>query len=443
MDIAQYRGLAPARITERLNRLSADLGPLRVLHVNSTATGGGVAEILQSVVPFMNALGFPTEWLVINPPQEFFRVTKRIHNLLQGADGVLSSQEAETYLRSISQVAEDIRRDRVEADVWFLHDPQLLPLAGFLPRPKNSTRLWVCHIDLTAPNRETLDQLLPLTQYYDGLIMSMSSYVPYGLDAKLPVYIVPPAIDPLTEKNVSLDEAVALQLVASMGIDPARPLVSQISRFDPWKDPWGVIDAFRLARESVPGLQLAMLGLNQASDDPEAQDIVSSVQKHAAQDPDIHIYFDPKIAPDTIDRVVNAFQAASRVVIQKSLREGFGLTVTEAMWKGKAVVGGDVGGIRLQIDDGVNGYRIASTEDCGHRIVQLMRDSQLRTRLGQSARESVRERFLLPRLALDYLEAAQELVPSSNSSPAEDFSGSDLLDTFLTPGPRSAPSLGD
>ena len=256
----------------------------------------------------------------------------------------IPAEECNIYYGAIRRVAEAIQSRSLQADVWFLHDPQLLPLAQMLPKDSSETRLWVCHIDLTAPNWQVLEALLPLTKHYDGLIFSLTSYVPRGIGDNTPVYIAPPAIDPLTVKNTPMGEAEALAIVSSMGIDPYRPLISQVSRFDLWKDPWGVITAFRLAREAVPGLQLALLGLNQATDDPEGQGVLHSVSEWADNDPDIHLYFDPSNLVASIDSIVNAFQVASTVLIQKSTREGFGLTVSEGMWKGRAVIGGNVGG---------------------------------------------------------------------------------------------------
>ena len=407
VSIDSYIPFLSDQFAEELTSLAKELGHLRFVHLNSTETGGGVAEILQSMVPLMNALGIATERIVIDPPSEFFQVTKRIHNLLQGAEGSLSKEELEVYYGSVRQVADDLRRRPVAADVWFFHDPQLLPLAGLLPRTSQEIRIWIGHIDFTTPNPSVLDTLLPLVHDYDRLIFSLPSYVPARLSETPPVSIAPPAIDPLSVKNVALSESAATDITTALGIDPARPLITQVSRFDLWKDPWGVIDAFRLARNQVPGLQLALLGLSQATDDPEALDVLATVSTHAAQDPDIHLYFDASVLTCSIDEVVNAFQVASQVVIQKSTREGFGLTVTEAMWKAKPVIGGDVGGIRIQIDDAVNGYLVSSPEECAQRLVQLLQDPQLRARLGEAARESVRERFLMPRLAFDYLQAAK------------------------------------
>ena len=403
-----YVSLIDPQLAANLDAVRSEMGNQRVLHLNSTATGGGVAEVLQSMVPLSNSLGIETERIVINPPYpEFFQATKKIHNLLQGAEGSLTGEEWEVYFRSIKEVARAMKRDGLKADVWVLHDPQLLPLAQFLREQDGSTWLWVCHIDLTTPNDSVLDTLLPLTSHFDHLVFSLQDYVPDGLDSRTPVYIAPPAIDPLSVKNTAMPEDSARSIVSAMGIDPNRPLISQVSRFDLWKDPWGVVDAFRTARESVPGLQLALLGLSQATDDPEALDVLASVRAHAAGDPDIHLYYDPAGLPDTIDRIVNAFQVASLVLMQKSTREGFGLTVTEAMWKSRPVIGGNAGGIRTQIKDGVTGYLVSSPEECARRIVELVQSPVLRLRIGADARESVRQRFLLPRLTHDYLSVAQ------------------------------------
>lgn len=411
VSLDAYRPYMEPEQAGELTRLAAGMRQLRILHLNSTAQGGGVAEILQSMIPLLNALGIPTQRIVIDPPEtEFFQVTKKIHNLLQGADGELTPQELDTYYRNIRQVADAMRRDRLAADLWFVHDPQLLPLAGLMRQHCTSRAkawFWICHIDLTHPNPSALDALLPMHQDYDRLIFSLQQYIPRRLITNRPVSIAPPAIDPLAPKNNPMPAAQARELVAGMGIDPHRPLLTQVSRFDLWKDPWGVIDAYRLARPSVPGLQLALLGLSQAADDPEAQDILQSVTAHAANDPDIHLYHDPDALPVDNDTAVNAFQMASAALVQKSTREGFGLTVTEGMWKGKPMIGGDAGGIRIQIDDGANGYLVSSPEECARRIVTLLHDPRLSAQIGAAGRASVRRRFLLPRLALDYLKAAQ------------------------------------
>lgn len=397
---------------DELLALASEMRGLRMAHLNSTATGGGVAEVLQSLVPLFNALGIATERIVINPTEAaFFHVTKKIHNLLQGAEGGLTEEELRVYHDNIGRVAKVMSGDSVSADVWYMHDPQLLPLAGLMRNNGASGALawfWICHIDLTRPNESALGSLLPMHTDYDDLIFSLEEYVPRRMLNGTPVHIAPPAIDPLTGKNQPLSEAEAWDIVSAMGIDRTRPLITQVSRFDLWKDPWGVIDAYRMARQSVPDLQLALLGLSQATDDPEAAEVLASVADHAGGDPDIHMYHDPSDLHVSIDVLVNAFQVASSVLMQKSRREGFGLTVTEGMWKGKPMIGGNAGGIRLQIEDGVSGFLVSSPEECAERIVALLLDDDLARSMGAAAHESVLRRFLLPRLAIDYLKVAKE-----------------------------------
>ena len=407
VEFSDYLPLIPLDMADELTAIAEELRGMTIAHLNSTATGGGVAEILQSMVPLMNSLGIKTERIVIDPPPEFFDVTKRIHNMLQGAPGSLSGEEWDTYQGAIKEVAAAFQRDQLRNDVWFVHDPQVLPLAHLLPRDPGSTWVWIGHIDLTSPNNGLMDSLLPFFSHYDRLVFSLDAYVPDEVRGVKPVVIAPPGIDPLSEKNVAMGEREAWDIVSAMGLDRARPVVTQVSRFDAWKDPWGVIDAYRLARVDAPGLQLAMLGIIQATDDPEAFTMVNNVTEYAGGDPDIHLFARADNLPCSVDMLVNAFQTASRVVIQKSKREGFGLTVTEAMWKAKAMIGGNVGGIRIQIQDGVSGYLVDSPEQCGIRIAELLRDPELNSRLGQAARDSVRRNYLLPRLTLDYLKAAR------------------------------------
>ena len=322
LSFDDYLHLLPKDLLDELTLLADSFKGMRFVHANSTVSGGGVAEILQSLVPLMNSLGVHTERLVVSPENpEFFQVTKRIHNLLQGAQGSLSEQESEVYYRCMGEVAKEIDSYGLEADVWFFHDPQLLPLASFMPKRNGEVRFWVCHIDLTAPNAGVLQELMPLTQQFDGLAFSLPEFVPSGINGHPPHYITPPSIDPLTDKNRPMEREEALGIVAAMGLDP-RPLVTQVSRFDYWKDPWGVMDAYRWARKSVPGIQLALLGLSQAADDPEALGVLHSVKDYASGDPDIHAFFYPDDLPDSIDRIVNAFQTASVAVLQKSTREG-------------------------------------------------------------------------------------------------------------------------
>ncbi len=408
-DAGLYLDLMPPEAARSLTELATELSGLRVIHMNSTANGGGVAEILHSLAPLSSALGIHTRRAVINPKDpRFFDVTKRIHNMLQGAEGSLSEEELAVYYGCLDDVAEEVAGAGLSADVWFLHDPQLLPLGRLMDRNGGATRIWTVHIDLTQPNAWLMDELLPLTAAYDALVCSLDSYVPGRLPPGPAVHIAPPAIDPLTTKNSVMPAERSAEITSSLGIDIDRPLVTQVSRFDVWKDPWGVIDAYRLARQSHPGLQLALLGLSQANDDPEGAQVVESVREYAGDDGNIHLFFSPDGLPAGNDDIVNALQTHSDVLVQKSTREGFGLTVAEGMWKGKAVIGGNVGGIRLQIEDGRSGYLVNSATEAGERMAQLLADPDLREAMGRNARQRVRERFLLPRLMYDYMRVTQD-----------------------------------
>lgn len=373
----------------------------RIVHINSTAVGGGVAEILRSFIPISRGLNIETDWYVISPPQNFFDVTKKIHNLLQGAPGELTKEERDIYM-GYGGIAQELDFTMLDADIWILHDPQLLPFLSLVPAGKRPLSIWVCHIDLSNPNKEMLKSVLPFIRLADALIFSMADYVPDSLGDQ-PVHIIPPAIDPLSVKNQPMNLDSAKRLLHKKGIDPDRPLVTQVSRFDPWKDPWGVIDAYKLAKQSASDLQLAYLGASHASDDPEGKSIFDSITLYAGSDPDIHLYTDQHIPLTEVDESVNAFQTASDIILQKSIREGFGLTVTEAMWKGRPVIGGNVGGIRTQIENDRTGFLVDNIEQCAERIASIIQTPALGQTLGKAAKESVRRRFLMPRLIDDYL----------------------------------------
>lgn len=380
----------------KLESLASELQDLEIIHLNSTAMGGGVAEILTGFIPLSEWHGLDTRWLVLPPSPSFFVVTRKIHDLLQGAPGELTPEEWETYVAHLVAVAGALPRDDRKR-VWFVHDHQLLPLVELLPA--GDKKVWVSHVDTSRPNPTIFERLLPFIRQFDHVVFSMAEYVPSELSQD-GISICPPAIDPTRAKNHLMPRSEARYYVRDFGIDIDRPLLAQISRFDPWKDPIGVIDAYRLVKQSDQSVQLAMVGALSAIDDAKALETLELVKSHAGEDPDIHIYWDPSTIDDPF---VRAFQTAPEVVIQKSLREGFGLTVTEAMWKGQAVIGGRVGGILHQIEDGASGYLVSSVEECAQRSLELLRDADLRARLGAAARESVREHSLLPRLMYDYL----------------------------------------
>ena len=413
-DANLYLELLPPETAAELTAVAEQFRSSSVIHINSTAYGGGVAEILHSLVPLSNALGIDTQRVVITPrDSRFFDVTKRIHNMLQGAEGELTDDELAIYYGCLADIATDVEEAGLSADVWFCHDPQLLPLGRLLDRDAARTRLWVVHIDLTDPNPWLMERLLPLTEAYDLLICSLEDYAPRETPGDVGIFVAPPAIDPLAPKNSEMPRYKAADIAKALGIDVSRPLVTQVSRFDFWKDPWGVIDAYRLAKRSHPDLQLALLGLSQANDDPEGERVLRSVVEHADRDPDIHLFFSPHDLPATNDEIVNALQTHSQVLVQKSTREGFGLTVSEGMWKGKPMIGGNVGGIRLQIVDGESGYLVDDARQAGERMAQLLADVELCAEIGRNAKARVRQRFLIPRLLNDYLRAAQQARSAS------------------------------
>jgi len=406
-----YGSLIEADARQEILSAAQSLKGLRVVHANATPRGGGVAEILRSLVPMMRGLGIDASWWALEADEGFFTVTKRLHNGLQGKVTSLCRDDIERYWLHNERAASAIEMAFGFADILVAHDPQVMAIPAFL---RNGTRsVWHCHIDLTAPSEDVQARLLPLTQYYARCLVSMPEYAA-GLPLERTVAF-PPAIDPFTAKNRHLPLEEARARLACLGIDCRRPLVTQVSRFDPWKDPWGVVDAYRLAKRRVTGLQLALVGALTAVDDPEGAEVWRSVSSYAGDEPDIHIYPEPEVGGD--DTNVNAFQTASDVVVQKSIREGFGLTVTEAMWKGKPVIGGDCGGIRLQIEDGVNGYLVSNVVECAERMVDLLDHPERARAMGAAARESVRRRFLMPRLLLDYLRLFQQIVDGQLCQP--------------------------
>ena len=401
--VADYAEAAGAEAVERLVEAARPLRGLRLLNVNSTAFGGGVAELLHTQVPLMNDLGIDTSWVVIEGTDAFFAVTKAVHNALQGAEARLDDEAIATYWERIRANAAELPRG---FDAVLVHDPQPAALLEVLEDEggREGTWLWRCHIDLSAPYRPVWDLFEPIVNRFDAAIFTAREYVQPGI-AGPEIAFIPPSIDPLSPKNVPMAERAWRDVLASYGIDRERPLVAQVSRFDPWKDPTGVIDAWRLVRREVEGVQLVMVG-SLAHDDPEGMRYLNLTAEHAGDEPDIHLLTDLDGVGDV---AVNAFQRAADVVVQKSLREGFGLVVAEGMWKGKPVVGGDVGGIRLQIRDGVDGYLVDGVQACAARIVELLADPELRRQMGQAGRERVRERFLSLREIEDTLALIEKL----------------------------------
>jgi trehalose synthase len=401
-SLADYTHISGPELIAEIRELAEPLVGQRVVHISATAFGGGVSEILYALVPLMRDVGLDCEWQVIYGREEFFNATKLMHNALQGAPQDLDEEQWSIWRRYGEINARELSSGW---DVCLVHDPQPAALCQLVPE-KAKGWVWRCHIDLSTPNADTIAQLLPYIEIYPHSVFHLENYVPRGMGGS--VHVVPPAIDPLTPKNMALSADDAAYVCGQFGIDIDRPLICQVSRFDPWKDPLGVIDAYRQVKEARPDVQLALVG-SMASDDPEGWDYFNATISHAAGDPDIHIL-------NNFNNVgaieVNAFQSHSDVLIQKSTREGFGLTVSEAIWKARPFIGGDVGGIPLQIEDGITGFLVSSVEQCAQRTLKILEDPELGRRLGRQGKEHVRQHFLMPRYLRDYLRIFNQLRES-------------------------------
>jgi len=397
-NLSDYTHIVGWPLVDEIRKLAEPLQGKRILHLSATAFGGGVSEILYTLVPLMRDVGLEVEWQVIYGREEFFNATKLMHNALQGSPQDLSEEDWATW----RQYNEMNARELTEGwDVCVVHDPQPAAVHSLVPEKAHSW-VWRCHIDLSTPNPDTLDRLRPYLQGFPATVFHLRQYAPAGLDGR--AHIVPPAIDPLAPKNMALSPDDAVYVCNQFGVDVDRPLICQVSRFDPWKDPLGVIDAYRIVKEQMPEVQLALIG-SMATDDPEGWDFFNQTMAHAEGDPDVHIL-------NNLNNVgaieVNAFQSQADVVIQKSTREGFGLTVSEALWKARPFIGGDVGGIPLQVEDGETGYLVSSARECADRSLAILGDPDLGKRLGRAGKEHVRQHFLTPRLLRDWLRIFKE-----------------------------------
>jgi trehalose synthase len=394
-SLGDYATLVSRGLMDEIKRLAEPLHGKRVLHLSATAFGGGVAEINYTLVPLMADAGLDVEWRIMRGADEFFAVTKTIHNALQGAAQGLTEADREVYKRYQQLNIEELRAD--DYDYVIVHDPQP---AGVIDAERGDSPKWIWrgHIDFSAPNVEVLEFLLPWLRRYDASVFHLREYVPTTGGLRL-VAIWPPAIDPLQPKNMALSPEDAAYIVDQFGVDVDRPLLTQVSRFDPWKDPLGVIDAYRGVKERFPDVQLALVG-SMAHDDPEGWEYYNRTVEHADGDSDIYILSNM----NNVGAVeVNAFQVHSQAVIQKSIREGFGLTVTEGLWKARPTVAGRVGGIVAQLQDGETGWLVGSVEECATACVEILRDPvEARTR-ALKGKEIVRRRFLTPRLLRDWL----------------------------------------
>ena len=386
------------QLLDEVIALGKELQGVRLCHINSTPYGGGVAELLYSCIPLLCSMGIVAEWRIIAADQPFFTITKDFHNALQGAESSLSDEGKEIYLECNRGNARDFAANY---DIVIVNDPQPAALRHFC-KGKGTKWVWRCHIDTSTPNQKVWQFLKPYVEEYDCAIFTIGKFVPPDLDVPQ-VELVPPAIDPASPKNRELPVRQCIDFLSDMGIDANRPLMTQVSRFDHWKDPFGVIAAYRLAKKEVPALQLALIG-SLARDDPQGVDLLEKVEAEAENDPDLFVFY------NLGDLDVNAFQRASSVAVQKSLREGFGLTVSEALWKYTMVIGGNTGGIPLQLGSELGEFLVNSVEECAEKLILLLDNRELSRDLGYKGRENVQRNFLIPRLVRDELAIVKRIL---------------------------------
>lgn len=399
--LRQYAEIVGCEVIDQLKQLVMPLKGIKVVHVNSTRRGGGVAEILNKLIPLKKELGIDVSWEVIKGEQDFFKCTKHIHNALQGNKVDIPESLIRIYEQTNARNAEELRSKLEDADIVFIHDPQPAHILQYCPDRKGKW-IWRCHIDVSTPYRQVWKYMRNLVKDYDASVFSLSAF---AQPLPHPEYLIPPSIDPLSEKNIDLDDEEIHSTVSALTIDRSRPIMLQVSRFDRFKDPVGVIRAYRLTKKFVPTLQLVLAG-GEATDDPESGTILEEVHVAANKDRDIHII----MLPADAHRKINALQRTANIVLQKSIREGFGLTVTEAMWKGKPVIGGDTGGIRIQVVNHHTGFLVRSPEGAALRARYLLFHRKKLEEMGAKAKRFVRENFLLTRHLREYLTVIVSLL---------------------------------
>lgn len=401
VEFGTYEPYTDPELAQEVRSLASRLQGRRIAHVNATPFGGGVSELLRSIVPIYCGLGIDAEWLLISGAPDFFTITKSFHNALQGASIELTSSAREKYLNYNRLNAQQIEDDY---DVIFVHDPQPLAMRRFKGNGR-AKWVWRCHIDTSSPHEEHLLFLLDYISEYDALVFTMREFVPPIMEHPR-LEIIAPAIDPLSPKNMSLPDDLSRRILLWLGVNPQRPLIAQISRFDPWKDPMGVIEVFRAIRKEADGLQLALLA-SMALDDPQGWDLHKQVTEATKGDPDIHVRTNLVGVGDV---EVNAFQRLSTVILQKSIREGFGLVISESLWKGTPVVANRAGGIPLQMEGGAGGYLVDSADEMVERVLHLLAAPEERKTLGRTGQARVREYFLTPRLVRDEMRLLASLL---------------------------------
>ncbi len=395
VSLEHYKPIVGEEKIAEIRLLAEKLSGRKICHVNSTSYGGGVAEILNRLVPLSRASGLEADWHVIRGSDEFFKVTKALHNGLQGMPVDLTDQMKKTYLlfNEINAQELDLHQDFV-----VVHDPQPAAAITYY-RPRIGKWIWRCHIDMSSPDKSVMDFLIPFVVQYDAQVFTLPKYMPELLKDKN-VAIIYPSIDPLSAKNTEMSDSAVLSVLDKFDVEADRPIMTQVGRFDPWKDPIGAIDVYRIVKKRFPNLQLLLIGI-MASDDPEGRVYLEKTARHAGEDYDIHLLTDLEGVRDT---EVNAFQRASDVVLQMSTREGFGLTVAEALWKGVPVVGRNVGGIPLQVIDKETGFLVDTVQEAAEKTLYILEHAEEANRIGERGREHVRRNFLITRHLEDYLK---------------------------------------
>lgn len=387
-SLNDYIPVVGESVINDLMLLAGKLKERTIRNINSTAVGGGVAEILNRMVPFLKEMGVHVRWDVIKGGEKFFEVTKKIHNTLHGKIDIVSREAWRIYDETIEQNLDEMDLDD---DIIFIHDPQPL---GLVKKKKNNHWVWRCHIDLSSPDTQVWKQLKPLVDRFDSCVFSSPLF---AQQIAIPQVLIAPSIDPLSDKCREVSPELVNEVVSRLQIDLDRPVITQVSRFDRLKDPLGVIEAFKLARKYVD-CQLILAG-GRAEDDPEGEQVIAEVQERAGKDPDIKVL----VLPPTSHLEINVLQSVSTIILQKSVKEGFALTVSEALWKGKPVIASAVGGIPLQITHKYSGILTHSVEGTAYWIKQLLQAPEFAARLGKNGKEHVRQNFLLTRHLRDYL----------------------------------------
>jgi trehalose synthase len=399
-QLERYARFVGRDVLSHIYAAAESLAGLQVLHANTTARGGGVAELLHALIPLMEELGIKHTWKVIPLDDAANRFNARIVDLLQGIDhGEISAEARRAYLDTLRRTSAAHLSPRERADVYFIHDFQLAPLASFFDWMRPA--IWMCHVDTANPDPHGQAYIEHFLEAYNVYVFNTPLSAFKGLPPEK-LRVITPTIDPFSEKNAFIIPRRGLGMLASCGIDIQRPLITQVSRFGNWKNPWQVIDVYRMVKRELPAVQMAYVGAMEATDDIGAAQILGDMQARADGDPDIHLLYDPA---EIRHPQVNAFQRYSSVILQRSIREGFGLTVTEAMWKYQPVVGTAVTGLRTQISDGRNGFIADEAEACARVTLELIQDRDLWRKLGRRAHERVRNNYLLPAMVLEYLDA--------------------------------------